>query len=364
MSDKDNMESEDMATNSDSETEMIASLIDDDDDDEGVRYSLRSRTISKTDAARSDASTGAQDAAETSKASTGVNTLATADDVNPSRSSQVIGVEVQRRLQHAQITGNATNGDAQQDVENRGEELRRRISIPSLASPFELTSARGWTADRRMPAPERRVTDERMAYTDVRRTRTQEGPRAPLPFALERRDVLFIPPVSQGVGVPGVTSALTTRMTPREQPRIMQDANARTRMTGEDSPTWIEYQRRHADELEEGRRAMERIAARAADPGDESDLHLNPRLLLVGGHDAPYAGRMDPETRKCDNATRAGSSRGAIGHAKEAAGRGGDEFHKKLERRRRSRSEARRVLRPRCSYGRVAAAPAPTLRLL
>ena len=28
----------------------------------------------------------------------------------------------------------------------------------------------------------------------------------------------------------------------------------------------------------------------------------------------------------------------------------------KLERRRRSRSEARRVLRPRCSYGRVAAA--------
>ncbi len=36
----------------------------------------------------------------------------------------------------------------------------------------------------------------------------------------------------------------------------------------------------------------------------------------------------------------------------------------KLERRRRSRSEARRVLRLRCSYGRVAAAPAPTLRLL
>ena len=40
---------------------------------------------------------------------------------------------------------------------------------------------------------------------------------------------------------------------------------------------------------------------RAVDASDEPDFHLDPHPLLVGGHD-PYAGRLDPETRKCETA--------------------------------------------------------------
>ena len=173
----------------------------------------------------------------------------------------------------------------------------------SATSPFELISARGWTTDQRIRAPEQRVMDERMAYADAR-TRVLEGFRMPC-----------------------VTSAFTTRMTTREQPRITLDVNARQRMSGEDSPTWLEYQRRHVDELDEGRRAMERIAALAADPGDEPYTSTGLRPLLAGGQE-PHAVWIDPKTRMCDNATATGKSRrGATGQTSEAAGRGGDEFH-------------------------------------
>ena len=129
----------------------------------------------------------------------------------------------------------------------------------SATSPFELPSARGWMTDQRIRAPEQRVMDERIVYTDVRRTRTLEGFRMPC-----------------------VTSAFTTRMTPREQPRIALDVNARSRMAVEDSPTWLDYQRRHAEELDEGRRAMERLATFAADSGDEPYISTGLRPLLVG----------------------------------------------------------------------------------
>jgi hypothetical protein len=97
-------------------------------------------------------------------------------------------------------------------------------------------------------------------------------------------------------------------------------------MTGEDSPTWIEYQRRHADELDEGRRAMERIASGAVYTGDEPYIRTGPRPLLVGGQDQ-HAVRMDPQTRKCDNASRAGTYRGATGQVLNAAGPRRDEIH-------------------------------------
>ena len=174
----------------------------------------------------------------------------------------------------------------------------------SATSPFELTSARGWMTDQRIRVPEQRVMDERMAYTDATRTRALEGFRMPC-----------------------VTSVFATRMTPREQPRITLDVNARQRMSGEDSPTWLEYQRRHADELEEGRRAMERLATLAADSGDEPYTSTGLRPLLAGGQE-PHAVRMDPKTRMCDNATATGKSRrGATGQTSEAAGCGGDDFH-------------------------------------
>ena len=89
-------------------------------------------------------------------------------------------------------------------------------------------------------------------------------------------------------------------------------------MAAEDSPTWLEYQRRHADELDEGRRAMERIAAHAADSGDEPYTSTGLRPLLVGGQES-HAVRIDPKTRMCDNATATGKSRrGATGQTSEA----------------------------------------------
>ena len=181
-----------------------------------------------------------------------------------------------------------------------------------------------------MQALERNTMDERMAYTDVRRTKTQEGSRMPLSLAFDRRGAHIIQTMSHDVRMPHVTSTFATRMTPREQPRTELDVNAPSRRTRDDSPTWLEYQRRHADELEEGRRAMERIAALAADSGDEPYISTGPRPLLVEGQ-VPHAVRIDPQTRKCDNASRAGTSRGATGRAKEtAAGLGGDEFHNEI----------------------------------
>ena len=299
------MDNLDMETSSDSEEEMIASLIDDDDDDDGVRYSLRTRTISKADSRKIDASAVTAAAVETSRNSDGINTSTTADVMNPAGGSQVTGADVQGRLRHSQITFNAVAGVGRHDVEDGGEERRRQMLTTSATSLFELTSARGWMTDQRIRAPEQRVMDERMAYTDARRTRALEG-----------------------LGIPCVTSAFTVWMTPREQPRIELDVNARPRMSGEDSPTWLEYQRRHADELDEGRRAIARIATLAADSGDELYISTGLRPLLAGGQE-PHAVRMDPKTRMCDNATATGiSRRGATGQTSKAAGRGGDEFYK------------------------------------
>ena len=42
----------------------------------------------------------------------------------------------------------------------------------------------------------------------------------------------------------------------------------------------------------------------AVDSSDEPDFHLDPHPLLVGGHE-PYAGRLDPKTRKCETARAA-----------------------------------------------------------
>ena len=251
----DDMDNLDMDTSSDSEEEMIASLIDEDDDDDGVRYSLRTRAISKANSRKVDAPAVAAAAVKTSKNADGVNTSTTADVANPAGGSQVTGADVQGRLQHSRIAFNATAGAGCHDVEDGGEE-RRRMRTASATSPFELPSVRGWMTEQRIRAPEQRVLDERMAYTDTRKTRALDGSRMPC-----------------------VMPAFTTRMTTREQPRIALDVNARQRMSGEDSPTWLEYQRRHADELDEGRRAMERLATLAADSGDEpyTSTGLRPR---------------------------------------------------------------------------------------
>ena len=75
----------------------------------------------------------------------------------------------------------------------------------------------------------------------------------------------------------------------------------------EQLPTWMEYHQRHTQQLDEGRRAIERIARNAVDASNEPDIHPDPHPLLVGGHD-PHAGRLDPKTRECETARAAGRS--------------------------------------------------------
>ena len=124
-SDMDNL---DMETSSDSEEELIASLIDDDD---GVRYSLRTRTISKANPRKIDVSAVTVAATETSRNSDGINTRTTSDVANPAGGCRVTGARCH-------------------DVEGGSEERRRRRLIASAVSPFELTSARGWMTDQRI----------------------------------------------------------------------------------------------------------------------------------------------------------------------------------------------------------------------
>ena len=233
----DNLGSEEMATSSDSEDERITSLIDDDEDDAEVRYSLRSRRVPKAGTAASDASAGVKDAAELRATTTSSITNVRTEALYPP-GARTTGMDVQTPTYHARVTA----GGGLQDVEDGSEERRKRLLTVTATSPFELTSARGWTTDRRVHAPERRAMDERMTYTDVGRTRTQDGSRMPPSLSFDRRDMLYTSTMSQGVRMPCVTSSFTTRMTSREQPRIELDVNVRSRTTAEDSPAWLEYQ--------------------------------------------------------------------------------------------------------------------------
>ena len=235
--------------------------------------------------------------------------------------------DTRAQIQHTRIINDPRDGDHHHDVEDGGAERNRWRSIAGVTSPFELMPARSRTSTGRIQSPARSIREERTVYTDGGRTRGQEEERRrPLSFLLDRQDIPYVPPTTRDVRMPYTTSAFATRMTPREQPRIEQDAEVRRRTTADESPTWLEYQRRHADELDEGRRAIERIAAATVDTGDEPYIYTGPRPLLVGGHDQ-HAVRMDPQTRKCDNASQAGINRGATGQVRNAAGLRRDEFH-------------------------------------
>ena len=132
MADNDsNMDNPDMEMSSDSEEELIASLIDDDDEDDGVRYSLRTKTISKANPRKIDVSAVTVAATQTIRNSDGINTRTTAGVVNLAGGSRVTGARCH-------------------DVEGESEERRRRMPIVGAASPFELTSARGWMTDQRI----------------------------------------------------------------------------------------------------------------------------------------------------------------------------------------------------------------------
>ena len=62
----------------------------------------------------------------------------------------------------------------------------------------------------------------------------------------------------------------------------------------EQLPTWMEYHQRHAQQLTEGRRAIEEIARNVVDASNEPDIHPDPHPLLDGGR--TMADRLGPDS--------------------------------------------------------------------
>ena len=297
-----------METSSDSEEELIASLIDDDDDDDGVRYSLQTKTSSKANPRKIDVSAVTVAATQTNRNSDGINTRTTADVANPAGGSRVTGARGH-------------------DVEGGSEERRRRTLTASAASPFELTSTRGWMTDQRIRVPERRVGDEMMARSDPGAKRTAENPlRVRLPFEFDREDIPFVPACSMTASAQTAAMMFATRMTAVEQARMRQDDVQRSAPTTMEGLPWTAYHALFEQRLRDGERALEKIADRRVETSSELNIHSDPRLLSAGGQ-RQDADRLDPVTEKCDNARAAGTGGGKAGQQNDAAGPRRDEFH-------------------------------------
>ena len=127
----------------------------------------------------------------------------------------------------------------------------------------------------------------------------QDRSRITLPFQFNREDIPYVPPHTRTTGMPTLTSAFTTRMTTREQARMDLEETSTPRLTEEQLYTWMEYHQRHAQQLAEGRRAIERIAMSAVDASKEPDIHPDPHPLLDGG--GANADRLGPKSSIFEN---------------------------------------------------------------
>ena len=108
----------------------------------------------------------------------------------------------------------------------------------------------------------------------------QDRSRVALPFQFNRGDIPYVPAHTRTTEMPTLTSAFTTRMTTREQARVELEATSMPRSMEEQLPTWMEYHQRHAQQLTEGRRAIEEIARNVVDASNEPDIHPDPHPLL------------------------------------------------------------------------------------
>ena len=156
-----------------------------------------------------------------------------------------------------------------------------------------MVPTRGWlSAGPRQALPRCMATS---GYTDTRvRSMMQDRNRSPLPFRFSRGDIPYVPPHTRMTEMPTLTSAFTTRMTTREQARMDLEETSMPRLTEEQLPTWMEYHQRHAQQLAEGRRAIERIARNAVDASNEPDIHPDPHPLLDGGR--TMVDRLGPDS--------------------------------------------------------------------
>ncbi len=161
-------------------------------------------------------------------------------------------------------------------------------------SPFEMIPTRGWMSAG--PRPTQAHYTATSAYADVGVTsRMQDRARVSLPFQLDRSDISYVPPRTQQGEVPALTSISTARMTTRVQERIVPREDLGARPTDDQQPTWAQYHQRRAQQMIDGRRAIEQIAGgNAVDSNDEPDIHLDPHPLLDGGR--AKADRSGPES--------------------------------------------------------------------
>ena len=118
--------------------------------------------------------------------------------------------------------------------------------------------------------------------------------RISLPFQFHRGDIPYVPPFTRTTEGPSLTSVFNTHMTTREQERVEPQETSMPRRTEDRPPTWMEYHQRHAQQLAEGRRAIERIAQDAVDSSNEPDIHLDLHPLLDGGR--AKADRIGPDS--------------------------------------------------------------------
>ena len=123
----------------------------------------------------------------------------------------------------------------------------------------------------------------------------QDRGRIALPFQFNREDIPYVPSRTRVTEMPALTSAFATHMTTREQERMEPQETSMPRLTEDRPPTWMEYHQRHAQQLAEGRQAIERIARDAVDASNEPDIHPDPHPSLDGGR--TKADRPGPESR-------------------------------------------------------------------
>ena len=208
------MSAEDIRTSSDSEDEAIQDAIDDDDD---VRYSLRSRSVSK-----------AQDASV--KTSTGLSGVIV-EETRVSANTGVRTTDARPPTSRASMRSDTAREDHNMDVEDGQEEGRTRDPLVHARSPFEMVPTRGWMSAGPRQAPPRCTAIS--GYTDAgARSRMQDRSRIALPFQFNREDIPYVPSHTRMTEMPTLTSAFTTRMTTREQARVELEENLDAKTDG------------------------------------------------------------------------------------------------------------------------------------
>ena len=141
-----------------------------------------------------------------------------------------------------------------------------------------------------------------MSAEDIRTSSDSEDEAIQAAINDDDEDMPYVSSRTRTTRMPTLTSAFTTRMTTREQARMDLEETSMPRLTEERLPAWMEYHQRLAQQLAEGKRAIERIARDAVDASNEPDIHPDPHPLLDGGE--RWRTDLDPIRASSDSDAR------------------------------------------------------------